>query len=290
MTLRDQGPLQLWWRDAKVNARRAERLLDHLRRPDVYPPPRYARADSGFDQLHGRRAVAIDRQDPAADARLEAGKRHNLHLAAPCFDGLVLAPDRPLSFWTALGRVTEGRGFRYGMELRGGCLVPALGGGLCLLSNALFALAAELGWTILERHGHSKEAVPPPAHEPWGLDATVFWPHVDLRVAPRAEVRLACRVEAGQLVVEVHGRAPAAVRCEIRACQDQTRVDGGVRQRENVLRRKVFSSKDGSLVGEELLARNHKVLLHQWEQTRTCLTCGESSCRARVVPAELVGG
>ncbi len=290
MTLRDQGPLQLWWRDAKVNVRRAERLWDHVRRPAAYPPPRYAFADGGFDKLHGWRTVTIDRGDAAADPRLEAGKHANLQLAAPCFDGLVLGPDRPLSFWTALGRVTAGRGFRYGMELRGGCLVPALGGGLCMLSNALFDLAAHLGWTVLERHGHSKEAVPPPADQPWGLDATVFWPHVDLRVAPRDEVRLACRVGQGQLLVDVHGRAPAEVRCEIRACKDQTRVQAGVRQRENELWRKTFALADGRLLADELLVRNHKVLLHSWQQARNCLTCGEVGCHARVRPAELVAG
>jgi len=41
-----------------------------------------------------------------------SGKQHSLACAAPSFDGLLVEPVRPFSFWRALGRVTEARGFR----------------------------------------------------------------------------------------------------------------------------------------------------------------------------------
>ena len=31
--------------------------------------------------------------------------------------------------------------------------MPSIGGGICLVSNALFAMAVRVGWSILERHG-----------------------------------------------------------------------------------------------------------------------------------------
>src|ERR1700743_3485817 len=80
-----------------------------------------------------------------AHPTLEAGKRHNVKLAATAFHGVVIAPDRPLSFWRTLGPATAARGFTWGMELRAGCAVPSIGGGLCLVSNALFAMAVEQG-------------------------------------------------------------------------------------------------------------------------------------------------
>src|SRR6185369_6496582 len=145
--------------------------------------------------------VPIARTDRFADPALEAGKRQNLQLAAPAFDGLVATPSRPISFWRTLGRATERRGFTWGMELRGGCVTPAIAGGLCLLSNALFEVAVRAGWQILERHGHSLEAIPPVPGR-LALDATVAWPDVDLVIAPTSgAARLSVRIDGDQLRV-----------------------------------------------------------------------------------------
>lgn len=286
MTLAHDSRLDIAWRKAKVAVHSGRRLADHLRRPQLYPVPQFAADAAPFAHLHGERHVAVDRQDAAADPRYEDGKRRNLALAAPCFDGLVVGPDRPLSFWRTLGRVTAARGYAMGMELRGGCIVPALGGGLCLLSNALFALGAELGWAIAERHGHTMEAVPPPPDVPWGLDATVFWPYVDLRMAPRQEVRLAVRVADGLLRVQVHGQQPPLVRCSIASRAEEHLVIGGVRQKRNQLWRRTFDAATGQAVGEELLATNRKQLMHDWQQARHCGNCNETGCLHR---AELLG-
>jgi vancomycin resistance protein VanW len=282
-TLVHDSRSQLWLRQAKVLAHQGLRLLDHARHPHDFPRP--VLAQGGFPHVHARRDLPLLRADPNAQPEFEEGKRHNLQLAAPAFDGLLLGPLRPLSFWRTLGRVTEARGFRHGMELRGGCIVPALGGGLCLLSNALFEVAVRLGWRIDERHGHTLEAVPPPAHLPWGLDATVFWPYVDLRVTPPAEVRLHVAVVADRLVLEVRGREPLAVQVDLQAVDDTTTVEGpghdGVQERvrRNCLVRKVTQ---GRQVREDVVAVNRKRLLHDHEQTRNCLTCGELACHARV--------
>src|SRR5207253_5375208 len=92
----------------------------------------------------------------------------------------------------------------WGMELRSGCAVPAIGGGLCLLSNALFALAVELGWHIVERHGHSIAL-----GDPTALDATVAFPHVDLRIGPRdGRAVLDVGVRGDLLIVGAHVDAP----------------------------------------------------------------------------------
>jgi len=263
--------------DAKVKVHQVRRLASWLAERRDYQPPPIVAID-GHPFVHGQHVVPIARLDPAADPRLEAGKRVNLGLAAPAFDGRLLSPERALSFWRVLGRVTAADGYRPGLELRGGCLVPSIGGGLCLLSNALFALAASLGWTILERHGHTMEAVRPPPGEPWGLDATVAWPHVDLRVAPLDPVRLGARVEGGVLRVEVRGARPPRVDVVLRSIDDRT--DGAVRS--NRLVRAIVDRATGRVVGESIIAATRKRLLHSTERARTCWTCGEVACAARV--------
>ncbi len=114
------------------------------------------------------------------------------------------------------------------MELRAGCAVPAIGGGLCLLSNALFALAVELGWEILERHGHSMALA-----DPHALDATVAYPYVDLRIAPRRGTAvLAVAVRGDVLVVAAHGDAePPRVELDREQREDAASRDTRIRRR-----------------------------------------------------------
>src|ERR1041385_4399597 len=132
--------------------------------------PVYCRNDNGHKVAE--LVVPISRADGFAHPALEHGKRGSLELAVPYFDGLLLTLQGTLSFWRVLGSASESGGSSWGMELRGGCVTPAIGGGLCLLSNAIFELAVRSGWRIIERHGHSLEAVPPAAGVA-PLDATV---------------------------------------------------------------------------------------------------------------------
>lgn len=253
-----------------------------MARPERWPRPLLA-PTRGMNVRLAAHRVDLARVDPEADATLEAGKQHNVRLAAPAFDGLWVAPGRPLSFWRVLGRLTEGAGFQYGLSLRGGCLTPSLGGGICLLANALFELTARQGWHILERSGHTLEAVPPEPDALWGMDATVAWPYVDLVVAPReGPVRLGVRVLGGQLRLSLHGEVALRTRSRLWAEAD-TRVEtaeGWVRS--NRIVRAVEDVASGRVLETCAIAENRRRLLTPEARQRTCLTCGETACHARV--------
>jgi vancomycin resistance protein VanW len=285
-TLASASRTSLAVRRTKVAYFQVRRLLAWTLQRERWREPALA-SHAAFPHCVYERAVGIGRTDPGADPVLEQGKRVNLALAAPCFDGLVLAPGQPLSFWRALGRVTAARGFRHGMELRGGCIVPTLGGGLCALSNALFRMACELGWTILERHGHTRDAAPI-QDDLWGLDATVFWPHVDLRVAPReGRARLGVVVVGDELRLRVDATAPLHTRVELAGAGDRVAAAGGVRTRRNRVLRVIVDQATGREVQREVVAVNHKELVHVDDQRRNCMTCGEEACHAR--PRSLPG-
>ena len=83
------------------------------------------------------------------------------------------------SFWKQVGRTNRLKGYVAGRELREGCLIPSIGGGLCQLSNALYDAALQAGFEIVERHAHSQ--VIPGSLAEAGANATVFWNYVDLR-------------------------------------------------------------------------------------------------------------
>lgn len=285
-SLASASRLSLAVRRTKVAYFQARRLLSWATEPERWQAPALAGPAAGFPHRVYQRDVPIGRTDPGADPVLEQGKRVNLALAAPSFDGLVVAPDRPLSFWRALGRITAARGFRHGMELRGGCIVPTLGGGLCALSNALFRMACELGWNILERHGHTREAAPFDG-EVWGLDATVFWPHVDLRIAPLVgPVRLDVAVRGEVLRLGVHATLPQRARVELASVDDRVDGDGAQRQRQNRVLRTIVD-RDTGAVRRDVVASNRKELVRVVDQRRNCMTCDEAACHAR--PRSLPG-
>ncbi|WNG31545.1 hypothetical protein F0U62_15610 [Cystobacter fuscus] len=260
----------------------SERLVRWAATPERWPRPELA-PTRGLTVLLASHRVDMARVDPEADPVLEAGKQHNLRLAAPAFDGLWVAPERPLSFWRVLGRLSEHAGYRHGLSLRGGCLTPSIGGGICLLANALFELTARQGWRVLERSGHTMEAVPPLEGALWGMDATVAWPYVDLVVAPpEGPVRLGARVVGDTLRLTLHGDAAPRTRSRLWS-EDDSLVEtpeGWVRS--NRILRRVEELSTGRVLEEGPVAENRRRLLNPEERERTCLTCGETACHARV--------
>ena len=148
--------------------------------------------------------------DPSlSEQAMQLGKVHNLRRAAFRARRLVLAPGQVFSFWRQVGRATRARGFAPGRMLREGCMMPAIGGGLCQLSNALYDVALKAGCRILERHAHSFRFRVRP--RPTGRDATVAWNYVDLRFATEHELFLSVRLTSRELTVSLRGGTPARV-------------------------------------------------------------------------------
>jgi hypothetical protein len=115
----------------------------------------------------------------------------------------LLDTSKTFSFWKQIGRTSRLKGFVAGRELREGCIIPNIGGGLCQLSNALYDAAMQAGCEIVERHAHT-QAIPGSLAEK-GRDATVFWNYVDLRFRSSKPLRIEARLDAEDLVVQFRG-------------------------------------------------------------------------------------
>ena len=138
--------------------------------------------------------------DPRERA-LELGKVQNLRIAAAAIDGIVLAPGETFGFWRAAGRATRGKGYVIGRELRQGCVIPTIGGGLCQLTNALSRIAHRAGMEIVERHSHSVH--PEGFFIDGQTDATVFWNYVDFRFRSSGAVRIGAVLDEARLIVRL---------------------------------------------------------------------------------------
>ena len=109
----------------------------------------------------------------------QATRARNIAVAASRIDGLILLPAERFSFNQLVGERSIDNGFFDSWELLDGAFVRGVGGGTCQVSSTLNAAALHAGLSIVESFTHSR----PLAYIEKGLDATVAWPFVDLKLA-----------------------------------------------------------------------------------------------------------
>jgi vancomycin resistance protein YoaR len=105
-------------------------------------------------------------------------RTHNVKLGASMLDGQIIMPGQVFSLNDTLGDRNEARGFRYAPVIAGGVLVEGMGGGTCQIASTLNAAAFFAGLIVVERRPHSR----PSAYIKLGLDATVSYPAIDLKL------------------------------------------------------------------------------------------------------------
>ena len=143
-------------------------------------------------------------EESAVENWLQFGKVQNLRKATGRLHRIEVPAGQVFSFWKQIGRARESAGYVKGRELRQGCLIPSIGGGLCQLSNAIYDLALTSGCDIVERHAHT-QVIPGSAAEQ-GRDATVFWNYVDLRFRPQQDILITTALSADELILRFWGK------------------------------------------------------------------------------------
>jgi vancomycin resistance protein YoaR len=150
------------------------------------------------------------RTDPhPTEAWYETGKIQNLRIAASRLDACIIPSGQVFSFWKQVGRASQSKGYVPGRMLQEGCMIPAIGGGLCQLSNALYQVALDSGSIILERHPHSR--LVPGSATAAGRDATVAWNYIDLRFRSAVSLQLRTILTETELQVSLNAVKPAAI-------------------------------------------------------------------------------
>jgi len=207
------------------------------------------------------------RRRHVSDEELQAGKEHNVAVAASRIDGIVIAPGQVFSFHHAVGRPSRWHGFRIGLELHAGEQSRGLGGGICQVSNLLYLLALKAGLEIVERHRHALDLFPDHGRTvPFGCGATVFYNTSDLRFRnPGPEdVAVYLGVVDGKLVGSIRSRSALSVSVELYEVGHRFERDGEAWWRENHVRRR-FIDAAGATVRDEEVAYNRGRCLYDPE-------------------------
>jgi vancomycin resistance protein YoaR len=128
----------------------------------------------------------------------------NIDNAAQKLDGIVISPGELLSFNEIIGERSETNGFEKSWEIFKGEMVEGVGGGTCQVASTFHAATFFAGFDVLERLPHSR----PSAYIPMGLDSTVVFPAVDLKVRnPHPfPIVVHAKTAGGKLRVELLGK------------------------------------------------------------------------------------
>ncbi len=106
------------------------------------------------------------------------GRSANVELATKNLNGLVIRPGAVVSFNDRVGPRTTEAGFKQAPEIVGDELTIGIGGGTCQVSSTLHGAALYGGMDVVSRKSHSR----PSSYTKLGLDATVAYPRVDLKL------------------------------------------------------------------------------------------------------------
>jgi vancomycin resistance protein YoaR len=143
----------------------------------------------------------------------DTDRNHNLKVGSHAVDGFVLQPGELFSFNAVVGPRSAEAGYRYATGIEAGELVDTMGGGICQVSSTLFGAAFFAGLEVVRARPHSR----PSSYVDMGLDSTVVYPDVDLKLRNPFEfpVVLHMTVSQGKVRAEVLGpRRPYQVAFE----------------------------------------------------------------------------
>jgi vancomycin resistance protein YoaR len=116
-----------------------------------------------------------------------AARLQNIKAASIPFYGLLIPPNTTFSMGEAIGDISLDNGYEEALIIYGGKTITGVGGGVCQVSTTLFRTAYYGGYPIVERHEHAyrvyyyEQTATGHNSDLAGLDATVYFPLVDLK-------------------------------------------------------------------------------------------------------------
>lgn len=128
----------------------------------------------------------------------------NMKVALEACNGSVIEPGATWSFNECTGDSNlESNGYKSAGVIANGQMTQGIGGGLCQSSSTIYNAGLRANMTIEERHAHLWAS----AYVPTGLDATIDYPNLDLKMSNPTEYQmfLECKMVGSTLYVAIWG-------------------------------------------------------------------------------------
>ena len=167
-------------------------------KPPVLDDPLRARADLQISTVLGTFSTSY-----RTGAR-HSDRGHNLKLGADAIDGVILDPGETFSFNAVVGDRSLEAGYRFAPGINSGEIVDVVGGGICQVASSVFAAGFFAGLEVVSARPHSR----PSSYVDMGLDATVVYPTVDLKLRNPHDFPVVFHVTAHRGAVEASVLGP----------------------------------------------------------------------------------
>ncbi len=167
-------------------------------KPAVDEDPLSSRAGLSFGAVLGRFATSYR----TGSAQRDRG--HNLKIGSAALDGFVLDPGETFSFNEVVGDRSVEAGYRFAPGINSGEIVDVVGGGICQVASSLFAAGFFAGLEVVRARPHSR----PSSYVDMGLDATVVYPTIDLKLKNPYDFPVVFHVTANRGMVEAEVLGP----------------------------------------------------------------------------------
>ncbi len=188
---------------------------------------------------------------------------HNMALALNACNGSVIEPGAVWSFNKCTGNSNlTSLGYLPATVIAGGRYEQGIGGGICQASTTIYNAAIRTNMEIVERYSHYFKS----SYAPAGLDATIDWPGLDLKLQNPTEYPMyfQCFMAGKTLYVNIYGyQDPSFDEVQISSyTYDENYKANSFRAGAT----RTFL-KDGKVVREEELPKSHYAYYVEEEET-----------------------
>lgn len=206
------------------------------------------------------------RQLKDVDMVFQYNKIHNLKIAVPKVDGVVIYPGEIFSYWKLIGKPTKRKGYKEGMILYHGSFRAGVGGGLCQLSNLIYWMALHTPLTIVERYRHSYDVFPDSNRVlPFGSGATCVYNYRDLMIRndTKNPIQLKVWLTDTMLCGSFRTNVEPMEKYEVYEKEHYMKQEFfGKYSRHNVIYRKIFEI-GGNEIADEYITENHALMMYE---------------------------
>lgn len=209
------------------------------------------------NEIYTDRDLMINRNS-GFDLQFQYNKAFNLKLAAAKISGLVIAPGEIFSLCYTIRNADKPTPYRDGLSLINGKITSEYGGGLCQMSILLHRMFLHTPLTVIERHGHDTESIPPTNNDlPVGIDATIAEGWLDLRIKNQTphKYQIVITFDGDDIVGKILSDTEKCYDYELyNPAVSYERVDDKIIERATVARKQI--SRHTGVIEDQILYEN----------------------------------
>jgi len=204
------------------------------------------------------------------DLQLQENKAHNLALATPNLNGILIKPNEIFSFWRLLGNANAGKGYREGLTISNGAPSSGIGGGMCQFTNLIHWMILHTPLTIIEHHHHDALDLFPDYNRqiPFGTGTSIAYNYLDYRFKNTTQntYQLICYTDDKYLCGELRALYPQEYTYHIKAENEYFSKENAIVYRNGEVYRYTINPSNGNALSKELLRTNHARVMYDTSQ------------------------